>query len=319
MSQAVLRQYWHPVAWADELGDKPFGARLLDERVVVYRTGDQVVAFKDLCAHRGTPLSMGRIDDGKLVCAYHAWAYAPDGACVRIPSLGPGQSIPLKARATVYRAAIRYGVIWVSLDEPRAPIPECSEIEDPAFYTMPAKFDIWDTGAGRMVENFADFSHFAWVHPGINGTPDDPVAPSYQLERHGNELRYAVSLPGEFGAGTWERVEHRYRIVPPFSIQLTRIMSGGRRYVLSLFVQPVSSKKIRRFLLISRNYNFDESYDDQVRKYLEIVTAQDRAIIESQRPEELPIDLSEEFHLRGPDAASIEYRRLLAEMGVSEP
>ena len=73
------------------------------------------------------------------------------------------------------------------------------------------------------------------------------------------------------------------------------------------------------FLFISRNYDMDESHDQRVRDYLEVVTAQDRAILENQRPEELPIDLSEEFHLRGPDAASLAYRRLLAEIGVKEP
>ena len=53
--------------------------------------------------------------------------------------------------------------------------------------------------------------------------------------------------------------------------------------------------------------------------YLKVVTAQDRAILEQQRPEELPVDLSEELHLRGPDSASVAYRRLLAEIGVKEP
>lgn len=319
MPYDVLRHYWHPVAAVDELEDKPLGVQLLDERVVVYRAKDRIAAFKDLCIHRGTPLSLGRIEDGTLVCAYHGWTYASDGACVRIPSLGPGQSIPAKARATVYQTETRYGLVWVCLDEPQVPIPDFSVVEDPALYTMLVKFGIWETSAGRMIENFADFSHFAWVHPGVNGTPDDPVAPQYQVERRGNELHYTVNLPGEFGVGSWETVAHQYRIVPPFSIQLTRNMSEGRRYVLTLLVQPVSAKKIRRFLFISRNYDMDESHDQQVRDYLEVVTAQDRAILENQRPEELPIDLSEEFHLRGPDAASLAYRRMLAEIGVKEP
>ena len=38
-------------------------------------------------------------------------------------------------------------------------------------------------------------------------------------------------------------------------------------------------------------------------------------MVESQRPEELPLDLSEELHLRGPDAGTLAYRRLLAGLG----
>ena len=44
--------------------------------------------------------------------------------------------------------------------------------------------------------------------------------------------------------------------------------------------------------------------------------AQDLVIIENQRPEELPLDLSEELHVKGPDAIALEYRRFLAELGV---
>lgn len=39
-------------------------------------------------------------------------------------------------------------------------------------------------------------------------------------------------------------------------------------------------------------------------------------IVEAQRPEELPLDLAEELHLRGPDTAGLEYRRVLHKMGI---
>jgi len=46
---------------------------------------------------------------------------------------------------------------------------------------------------------------------------------------------------------------------------------------------------------------------------------QDRVIVERQRPEELPLDLSEELHLKGPDAGTLQYRRMLAQIGLSGP
>jgi hypothetical protein len=30
----------------------------------------------------------------------------------------------------------------------------------------------------------------------------------------------------------------------------------------------------------------------------------------------LPLDLSEELHIKGPDAVAVQYRRMLAELGV---
>ena len=65
----ALRRFWHPVLWADELGDRPVAARLLDEPIVLVRLDGEVRAFKDLCVHRGTALSLGWVDDGHLVCA----------------------------------------------------------------------------------------------------------------------------------------------------------------------------------------------------------------------------------------------------------
>jgi hypothetical protein len=38
---------------------------------------------------------------------------------------------------------------------------------------------------------------------------------------------------------------------------------------------------------------------------------QDRAIVESQRPEEVPLDLRDEIHLKVPDLVALSYRKLL--------
>ena len=118
----VLREYWHPVAFADDLNDGPVSVQLLDERVAVCRLGGDVKAFYDLCIHRGTPLSLGWVEGDRIVCAYHGWSYAGDGRCTRIPSVPDEHPIPKKACLTPYRAAERYGLVWVCMaDEPRPP------------------------------------------------------------------------------------------------------------------------------------------------------------------------------------------------------
>jgi vanillate O-demethylase monooxygenase subunit len=47
----------------------------------------------------------------------------------------------------------------------------------------------------------------------------------------------------------------------------------------------------------------------------ELIVSQDRPIVESQRPEELPVDLTEELHIKSVDRVSVEYRRWLDELG----
>jgi hypothetical protein len=67
------------------------------------------------------------------------------------------------------------------------------------------------------------------------------------------------------------------------------------------------------YFFITRNHRLDE--DDKTWKdFSDTIMDQDRVIVESQRPEEIPTDLKEELHLKVPDASGIAYRRLLAEI-----
>ncbi len=42
----------------------------------------------------------------------------------------------------------------------------------------------------------------------------------------------------------------------------------------------------------------------------------DRVIVENRRPEEIPLNLAEEFHLKAPDALAPAYRQFMQELGV---
>src|SRR4029077_20624517 len=99
----TLSDYLPPVAESKDVTREPRRFSLLDTEVVLFRDQDGApVAFKDLCIHRGTPLSLGSVRGDRIVCAYHGWEYDRTGACVRIPSLAAGQPIPARARAISY-------------------------------------------------------------------------------------------------------------------------------------------------------------------------------------------------------------------------
>ncbi len=48
----------------------------------------------------------------------------------------------------------------------------------------------------------------------------------------------------------------------------------------------------------------------------DLIAEQDREIVENQRPEEIPLDLAEELHLKVPDALAMAYRKFMQELGV---
>src|SRR5262245_21870547 len=104
-----FRHFWHPVLYAHELTDKPKQVFLCGEQIVVARLGERVCAFADLCAHRGTPLSLGTIENCELRCVYHGWQYNADGDCTFIPQK-PELSSRIHARIERYQAAERYGL-----------------------------------------------------------------------------------------------------------------------------------------------------------------------------------------------------------------
>ena len=104
----------------------------------MWRSGDEFFAWRDLCVHRGTRLSLGRIVDGvRLECPYHGWNYGTDGRCVLMPA-HPEQLPPAKACVATYHAAEAYGVIWVSLGSGAHGIPRFELLDDPAHSVLMA-------------------------------------------------------------------------------------------------------------------------------------------------------------------------------------
>ncbi|MCC5021779.1 MAG: Rieske 2Fe-2S domain-containing protein [Candidatus Synoicihabitans palmerolidicus] len=62
----ALAQFWCPVAFVDEVPtDKPIARTLLDEQLVLYRSGESIVMAKDLCFHRGAPPSLHGLGGGQ--------------------------------------------------------------------------------------------------------------------------------------------------------------------------------------------------------------------------------------------------------------
>src|SRR4051812_44691096 len=97
-----LRNYWHPIALASDVQDKPKGVKLLGTEVVLWRSKSGVHAFRDLCVHRGTKLSLGWVKDDEIVCPYHGWCYGESGAATCIPAIPKERAIPARARVEKY-------------------------------------------------------------------------------------------------------------------------------------------------------------------------------------------------------------------------
>jgi phenylpropionate dioxygenase-like ring-hydroxylating dioxygenase large terminal subunit len=324
--QSALRSCLHPVAFSRDLGREPRAATLLDEPLVLWRdTAGTAHAFSDLCIHRGTALSLGSVEGDEIVCPYHGWRYGTDGACTLIPQLEDPKRIPGKARARPFRCEERYGMVWVALDEPRWPLPEVPELESEDWRTVLCGPYEWRCDASRQVENFTDFGHFPFVHPGLLGDPERPVVPRHEVETDGHVLRYEIVRPeapntDDFPVFANEEHErpvrrNRYQLHLPYTIVLRLGWGGDEGMVYFFASRPVAPDRCAAYLAIGRNYNFEQP-DEVLVEFEDVIFGQDQRVVESQRPEQVPFDLAAELHLRF-DAVAVAYRRAMREQGLA--
>src|SRR3546814_2064481 len=93
-----LRNTWYAVAWSDEIGDQPFGRKVIEDPLVIYRTADGGLhVLRDMCPHRFAPLSKGKIISDQLQCPYHGLRFNSNGQCVFNPH---GDGVVPKAAVT---------------------------------------------------------------------------------------------------------------------------------------------------------------------------------------------------------------------------
>lgn len=320
-----LRACWHPVAYAHTLSDKPLASKLLGKFLVIWRdsTG-RPRALDDLCIHRGTALSLGEVKGDEIMCPYHGWRYNAQGACTLIPQ-SRFDSIPTKARVVAYRCSERYGLIWVALAEPLHPLPEIPELENGQWKIVNTGPFVWRSDASRQLENFTDFGHFPWVHPGLLGDINRPEVPEHSVTTTGHVLHYTILRPEatnseEFPVFANDDTERpmrrsRYEVHLPYTIVL-RLGWGADKGMVYFFVsQPIAADRCTGYCIIGRNYDFEQP-DNVLQDFENVIFNQDKRIVESQRPEQVPFDLADELHLKF-DAVAVAYRRAMQENGLA--
>ena len=141
---APLREAWYYAAPSRGVRRGAMLTRtMLGEPVLIGRDRDGAVfALRDICPHRGMPLSAGSFDGSAIECCYHGWRFATGGQCTLIPSLVAGQSFDL-ARVAVLRYPARevQGGIWVFFGSNPGAAPE-----------IPVVAGFGESAAPRLVE-----------------------------------------------------------------------------------------------------------------------------------------------------------------------
>jgi phenylpropionate dioxygenase-like ring-hydroxylating dioxygenase large terminal subunit len=317
INDPVLINDWHPVARAT---DVPAGSvkavQLLGEGIVLWRVQGQVMAWRDLCLHRGTRLSLGKVEEDSLVCPYHGWRYNRAGRCTHMPA-HPDQTPPAKAVVKTYQVVEQYDLIWVTLGNPAQGPPPFPEWNKPEYRKILSGPYHVNASGPRIIENFLDVAHFPFVHEGTLGVRSHPEIADYEAEIGPEGViarNVRVYQPDPYGTGVGDTVAYLYRAYRPLTAYLLKESAGPSLSIL-LMVTPHELVQSTAWMWIAMNYGHDIPAEELI-AWQDRIFAQDQPILESQRPELLPLDLQAELHLRS-DRTAIAYRKWLNQLGLT--
>ena len=187
----------------DARGSQPLGRTICNEKMVFFKGPDgQVAAVEDFCPHRGAPLSLGKVCEGKLVCGYHGLEMGCDGKTVHMP----GQRVRGFPAIKSFAVIERYGFVWVwPGDAAKACAAQMPVFE---FFDNPE----WAYGGGLyhvkadyrlMIDNLMDLTHETYVHATSIGQPEIDETPS-QTTVEGDQVILQRHMQGIQAPPFWQ-------------------------------------------------------------------------------------------------------------------
>ena len=142
------------------------------------------------------------------------------------------------------------------------------------------------------------------MHGGLLGDPEHPEIEDYHVEASLNGItirNVRLWQPDPDGTGQAAPVTYEYKVLRPLTAYFCK-QSNGRRFAIFFHVTPVNQEECIGWMWIAMNYAYEVPEAD-LRAAQDKLVAQDIAIVESQRPQRLPLDLQA-------PGASIERSRL---------
>lgn len=334
---------WYVACTPNEIDDGPLGRQICGQRIVFFRGPEsRVAAVEDWCPHRGAPLSLGRVVEGRLVCGYHGLEMGADGKPVAMPL----QRVRGFPSIRTFPVVERHGFVWVW--------PGDSAQADPAtvHHCAWAGHPEWAYGGGLyhvkcdyrlMIDNLMDLTHETYVHAGSIGQKEIDEAPP-ATTTDGDEVVTRRLMENVMPPPFWRmalRGNHLADDVPVDRWQICRFTppshvmievgvahagNGGYdadpKYKASSivvdFLTPESATSMWYFWGMARNFNpTDKALTASIREGQGRIFAEDLQMLESQQrnllahPERTLLKLNI-------DAGGVQSRRVLERIVARE-
>lgn len=235
-----MRRYWHPIAVSENVGNRPQKVQLLGEELILFRDRKgRPGLLHPRCAHRGTTLYYGRVEENGIRCCYHGWLFDVEGHCLEQPCEPDMGRTRDRVRQPWYPVQELYGLVFAYMGPPekKPVLPRWDVLE-----TLGPEEKLWVTGSSfgaggddteeiipcnwlQDWENIMDPFHIPVLHTSFSGVqfvPEMGIMPQVTWEYAETGMQYTAYRKLDDGR-EMDRVTlalfPHVRIVP--SVQLT--------------------------------------------------------------------------------------------------
>ena len=337
------RNAWYVACTPNEIDDGPLGRQVCGERIVFFRGPESAVAaVDDWCPHRGAPLSLGRVVEGRLVCGYHGLEMGADGKPVAMPL----QRVRGFPSIRTFPVVERYGFIWVWPGDPA--------LADPArIHPLHWADDReWAYGGGLyhvqcdyrlMIDNLMDLTHETYVHTSSIGQKEideapvstkaegDTVVTSRFMENVMPPPFWRTNLRGnnladDVPVDRWQVC----RFTPPSHVMIeVGVAHAGKggyhadpkdkvHSIVVDFCTPETETSMWYFWGMARNFNpKDKALTAQIREGQAKVFSEDTVVLEAQQ-RNLSKHPERKLLMLNIDAGGVQSRRILDRLVAAE-
>ena len=287
---APLREAWYYALPSRRLRRRTVVAKVMLGEPILIGRDDRGTAFalRDLCPHRGMPLSAGHFDGREIECCYHGWRFDTHGQCVVIPSLLPGQRFaPGHIHTRSYPVREVQGNIWVFFGADPAGAPEVPVLDGFDGWTpdlvesvrLPAEID--HAVVGLMDPAHGPFVHRAW----------------WWRTRHSIQQKAKAFAPSPFGFTMTRHAPSRnsraYRLLGGApeteivfrlpSVRIEQIRAGRHRVSSLTAITPIEHRMTEINHCIYWTPPWLSMLKPALRRYVRAFLNQDRDIMERQQ------------------------------------
>lgn len=270
---------------------------ILGEPVVFFRKADGTVsAIRDICPHRGIPLSYGRMVDSQIECPYHGWKFNGEGTCTEIPSLCEGQDLDCtKIKVRSFPVQEKQGNIWIfygekagekGFDISKAPaVPDLvgfSSDQNPQFIEVmdfPCHLD--HAVIGLMDPAHGPFVHKSWFWRSVKSVHEKkkrfgPVSFGFQMIRHAPSTN---SRAYKFLGGT-PSTEITFTLP---AVRIEHVKVGTKSFCAFTALTPVNAKMTRIHQLAYWDMTWLTLAKPLVRQFTKVFLGQDKDAVTKQQ------------------------------------